>query len=308
MLFLVEAGGSWKSWAPPTESFRKLVLPASQHMVSFHIITQGQCWAGLCDAQPQPFEAGDVLVVPHGDAYYLADRPDAPATYGRQDAIQFFADMAAGVIPSVIDQGDPGTGSTRFICGFLGCNLRPFNPALAALPPMIHLRGATGCTDRMHHLVEFATNVLHERRAGHQDLLLRLAELMFVELLRRHLESVSSADRGWLGGLHDPIVARALAMLHDAPAHHWTLDVLANEVGCSRSVLAERFAHFVAQPPMRYLAQWRIQLASRLMTTSRDKVAAVAHAVGYESEAAFSRAFKRSVGVSPTEWRKNSIT
>jgi AraC-like DNA-binding protein len=308
MLFLVEAGGSWKSWAPPTESFRRLVLPASQHMVSFHIVVQGRCWAGLCGAEPQPFEAGDVLMVPHGDAYYLADRPDSPAAYGTQEAIRFFGDMAAGAMPSVVDQGEAGARSTRFICGFLGCDLRPFNPAVAALPSMVHLQGVTGSGERLHHLVEFAVNVLRERRAGHQDLLLRLAELMFVEVVRRQLESVSTAGNGWLAGLHDPIVARALALLHSAPSRRWTLESLAHEAGCSRSVLAERFAQFVAQPPMQYLTQWRMQLASGLLSTPQAKVAAVAHTVGYESEAAFSRAFKKSVGVAPAEWRKGAAT
>jgi AraC-like DNA-binding protein len=303
MLFLVEASSPWMSWAPQAEAFRRIVLPGSQHMVSYHIVTHGRCWAGLCDAPPAVLETGDVLVVPHGDAYYLADRPGAQAQYGPEDAVQFLRSMAAGAMPSVVSEGGPGPAQAQFICGFLGCDRQPFNPVLAALPAMVHVRAATRAGDRMHHLVEFALCVLRERRIGGDDVLLRLAELMFVEVLRRHLEGLSQAQTGWLAGLHDPLVARALALLHGAPAARWTLDALAAQAGASRSVLAERFTHFVGQPPMHYLTQWRMQLATSLLAQPHAKVVAVAGAVGYESEAAFSRAFKKNIGMAPAQWR-----
>ena len=168
---------------------------------------------------------------------------------------------------------------------------------------MIHLRAATGSTDRMRHLIEFALCELREPSPGGQGVQLRLAELMFVEVVRRHLETMA-AQTGWLGGLHDPLVARTLALLHASPARHWTLEALAAQAGSSRSVVAERFAHFVGQAPMQYLTQWRMQLASRLLAEpGARKVAAVAEAVGYESEAAFSRAFKKCVGMAPSAWR-----
>ena len=139
-------------------------------------------------------------------------------------------------------------------------------------------------------------------------MLLRLAELMFVEVVRRHLETMADAQTGWLAGLHDPLVARTLSLLHGAPAKHWTLEELAAQAGTSRSVLAERFAHFVGQPPMQYLTQWRMQLATRLLAEpGARKVAAVAEAVGYESEAAFSRAFKKCVGIAPAAWRLREV-
>jgi AraC-like DNA-binding protein len=304
MLFLVDARSPWKSWAPNSETFRRVVLPASQHLISYHIVTQGGCWAGLHDAPCERFETGDVLVVPHGDAYYLADPPGAQAAYGPEEAVAFFRSMAAGELPSIVSEGGDGAERTRFICGFLGCDLRPFNPVLDALPAMIHLRTATRSTDRMRHLIEFALCELREPSSGGRGVLLRLAELMFVEVVRRHLETMAGAKAGWLAGLHDPLVARTLSLLHGAPARHWTLDELAVQAGSSRSVLAERFAHFVGQPPMQYLTQWRMQLATRLLAEAGlRKVAAVAQAVGYESEAAFSRAFKRCVGMAPGTWR-----
>lgn len=304
MLFLVEARSPWRSWAPKAEAFRRVVLPASQHLISYHIVTQGGCWAGLRDAPCERFETGDVLVVPHGDAYYLADPPDAPAAYGPEEAVAFFRSMAAGELPSIISAGGDGSEHTRFICGFLGCDLRPFNPVIGALPAMIHLRTASRSADRMHHLIEFALCELREPSSGGRGVLLRLAELMFVEVVRRHLEGMAGAQAGWLAGLHDPLVARTLSLLHSAPARSWTLNELAAQAGSSRSVLAERFAQFVGQPPMQYLTQWRMQLATRLLAEPGPaKLAAVAQAVGYESEAAFSRAFKRCIGMAPGAWR-----
>jgi AraC-like DNA-binding protein len=306
MLFLVDAHSPWMSWAPRAESFRRAVLPGSQHLVSYHVVTEGACWAGLRDAPAERFEAGDVLVVPHGDAYYLADPPGTPAAYGPAEAVTFLRSMAAGELPSVVREGADAGERTRFICGFLGCDLRPFNPVLDALPAMVHLRAtASRSTDRMRHLTDFALCELREPSSGGQGVLLRLTELMFVEVVRRHLETMAGAQTGWLAGLHDPLVARALAQLHGAPARRWTLEELAVCIGTSRSVLAERFARFVGRPPMQYLAQWRMQLAARLLAEpGARKVAAVAEAVGYESEAAFSRAFKKCVGMAPAEWRR----
>lgn len=307
MLFLVEARSPWITWAPASERFRPVVLPECQHLVSYHIVTQGGCWAGLRDAPLERFEAGDILVVPHGDAYALASAPDAAITYGPEQAVQFFRQMAAGELPSVVYE-DGGAGPpTKFICGFLGCDLRPFNPVLAALPPMIHLRAPTNSADRLRPLIEFAQRELHEPSPGGRSVMLRLAELMFIEVVRRHLETIAQEQTGWLAGLRDPLVARALALLHEAPAHHWTLGLLAAQAGASRSVLAERFTNHVGLAPMRYLMQWRMQLASRRLTEPGSaKLVAIAEAVGYASEAAFSRAFKKSVGVSPALWRRRA--
>ena len=245
-----------------------------------------------------------MLVVPHGDAYFLADAPASRATYGHDEAVAFFRGMAAGALPAVVSEGGDDGELTQFLCGFLGCERRPFNPVLDALPPMIHLHAAMNAGDRMQHLVELALTELREPSDGGRDVLLRLSELMFVEVVRRHLRSVDPPHSGWLAGLHDPLVARSLALLHGMPARRWTLEMLAAQVGASRSVLVERFSHFVGQPPMQYLARWRMQLATRLLAQpGPHKVAAVAEAVGYESEAAFSRAFKKSVGVAPAAWR-----
>lgn len=304
MLFLVEAATPWVSWAPETRSFQSLVLPAAQHLISFHIVTRGACWAGLADAPPERLEAGDVLVIPHGDAYYLADPPAAERTYGFEEALTFFRHMAAGKLPSTVFEGGDGPATTQFICGFLGCDVRPFNPVLPALPRLLRVRTAAEAGDGLSPLIAFAVQELREQRSGGQVVKLRMAELLFVDVIRRYLETLPGEKVGWLAGLRDPLVARALALLHDAPARDWTLDALAAQAGTSRSVLAERFGHFIGQPPMRYLRQLRMQLAGRLLAEDGAKVVAVAAAVGFESEAAFSRAFKQCVGLSPDEWRR----
>ena len=304
MLFVVEASTPWVSWAPQTEAFQHLVLPAAQHLISFHIVTRGSCWAGLAGAPPERFETGDVLVIPHGDAYYLADPPAAERTYGFEDALNFFRGMAAGKLPSTIFEGGDGPATTQFICGFLGCDLRPFNPLLSALPRLLRVRHWTQTGDGLPPLIAFAMHELREQRWGGQVVKLRMAELLFVDVMRRYLEALPSGQTGWLAGLRDPLVARALALLHNEPAQIWTLDALAAQAATSRSVLAERFVHFIGQPPMQYLRHLRMQRASRLLAEDGAKVAAVAAAVGFESDAAFSRAFKKSVGLSPDEWRR----
>lgn len=304
MLFVVEASTPWVSWAPQSEAFRHVVLPAAQHLISLHIVTHGGCWAGLMGTPPERLEAGDVLVIPHGDAYYLTDPPEAERTYGHEEAVSFFRDMAAGKLPPTVIEGGDGPGKSQFICGFLGCDLRPFNPMLSALPRVLRVRPTSPATDGMPHLVAFALRELREDLSGGQVVKLRMAELLFVDVMRRYLTALPSGHTGWLAGLRDPLVARALALLHNAPAHGWTLDALAAQAATSRSVLAERFVHLIGQPPIQYLRELRMQLACRLLAEDGAKVVSVAAAVGFESEAAFSRAFKKSVGVSPDEWRR----
>ncbi|MBX3606969.1 MAG: AraC family transcriptional regulator [Piscinibacter sp.] len=307
MLFLVEAAEPWITWAPAAEAFRPAVLPDAEHLISYHVVLQGACWAGLQGRAPERFERGDVMVVPHGDAYFLADPADAPPAYGADEAVDFFRCMAAGELPPQVQAGARGRAATRFLCGFLGCARRPFNPVLGALPPLLHLRPPAGGSGRLRHLIAFAQDEVRQRPSGSNDVLARLAELMFVEVVRRHLDSLGRTERGWLAGLKDPLVARALALLHGAPARAWTLETLADAAGGSRSVLAERFVQFVGQPPMRYLAQWRMQLAARLLGGDRPpKLAAVAEAVGYASEGAFSRAFVRATGQRPGAWRRGA--
>jgi transcriptional regulator GlxA family with amidase domain len=157
----------------------------------------------------------------------------------------------------------------------------------------------------MKSSLEFAADEIAARRAGSETVLAKLSELLFVETLRRYVEGLPEDQTGWLAGLKDPFVSRALSLLHGCVAKEWTVDDLGREVGLSRSALADRFARLIGEPPMRYLARWRIQVAAHQLRTSDMSLARIAEHVGYESEAAFSRAFKRNFGVPPAAWRRN---
>ena len=212
--------------------------------------------------------------------------------------------MAAGEFPSVISDAAAGDDTNRLICGFLGCNLQPANPLLSSLPRMIRVPAPRAGADPLSHLIDFALSESGQRRGGERCLLMRLSEVMFVEVLRRYLRLATHLDSGWMNGLRDPLVGRALMLMHGDIARSWTLQSLARASGTSRTILAERFHRLVGLPPMQYLANWRMQTAAVLLNDPAAKVYRVAIEVGYVSEAAFSRAFKRITGSSPSAWRR----
>jgi AraC-like DNA-binding protein len=189
------------------------------------------------------------------------------------------------------------------VCGFLGCDARPFNPLLATLPRLLHLPASAGSAWGAQ-FAQLAAAESAGGRPGGEALLERMSEMMFVDALRRHLDSLPEQSTGWLAGLRDRFVGRALALMHEEPAADWSIDELGNQVGLSRSALHERFVALVGVPPMQYLAQWRMQLASRMLRESQSSVLSIALRIGYDSEAAFGRAFKRLVGMPPAAWRR----
>lgn len=293
--YAVEAA---EPWAVETVAARELtprIMPAAEHLISYHILTAGRCYGGLVGEEPVELAPGDVIVFPHGDAYVMASERDVPVGPDVNTC-------APDRFPATVFLGQQGAPGASFICGFLGCDRRPFNPLLAALPRLMHMRGMSNAW-----LGGFTRQLTEESRlgrAGADSVLTRLAELMFIEVLRRYLEDLPPGQTGWLAGLRDAVVGQALMLLHDRPGHPWTLPELAREVASSRSNLAKRFALLVGQPPMQYLAQWRMQVAANLLTQSGAKVAAIGVEVGYDSEAAFSRAFKKATGIAPGAWRE----
>lgn len=304
LFFPLQATSPWADEIPAATVFAPAVLRGAQHVVSYHIVTRGACWATPVDGPAVRLEAGDILVVPHGDPYVMSSAPGMRSEAPTDAVLSFFRQMATGTAPSMVTEGGGGPERADLVCGFLGCDVRPFNPVLETLPRLVHLSRPAAANDHLGHLIEFALAESRLRRSGAQCVLLRLSEVLFVEVVRRYLDGLAAGQTGWLAGLRDPIVGHALALLHDRPAHSWTLERLAREIGVSRSALAERFTQFVGQPPMRYLAHWRMQLAARLLSDSAAKVAAVARDVGYDSEAAFSRGFKKIVGIPPATWRR----
>ena len=303
LFFLVDARTPWVAEAPASSDLAPVILPHAQHVVSYHVVTAGDCWCESPGRAAMHLETGDVLVVPHGDAYQLASACGLRTGWSLEDATAWFRAMAGGQLPFVVSEGGSGPDQIRLVCGFLGCDALPFNPLLSALPALIKVRIADDSAGPLKALLEFAVAESTGVRAGKRSVLLRIAELVFVEVLRSYLTSASTHGAGWLSGLRDPIVARALARLHSQPARAWTLPELAHEAGASRSVLAERFGRLVGNPPMLYLTRWRIQLAAGRLAAGTSPVSAVAGDVGFESEAAFCRAFKKVTGVTPASWR-----
>ena len=266
LFFLVDAAAPWTIELPDGKALASAVLPGAQHVISYHIVTEGSCWGAVREDPAVRLEAGDVLVLPHGDAYAMSTSPDARGGPDRAEVLGFMRQMAAGQLPFVVTEGGADRERLRLVCGFLACDLEPFNPLLTTLPRLLHVRGPRSIGDPLDQLIRFTLAESRERRAGGECVRLRLSELMFVEVVRRHLATLPAEQTGWLAGLRDPAVGRALALLHDRPAHPWTLESLARDVGLSRSVLAERFAHLVGHPPMGYLTRWRMQVAARLLT------------------------------------------
>jgi AraC-like DNA-binding protein len=298
IFFDIRASDPWVAETPPGPSIVGAMFPDAEHLVCYHVITQGSCWASLDGEAPVLLSAGDIIVFPHGDTHVLSSVPGlrrAPdlAMYRRPDD---------GRLPFTLSMGDGTDPSAAFVCGFLGCDARPFNPLLTALPRVLRVHDQSG--GPLDSLVRFALAESKGARVGGEGVLGRLSELMFVEVIRRYLEALPAERTDWLAGLRDAHVGRALALLHRYPARPWDLEALARTIGLGRSALAERFTQFVGQPPMRYLANWRMQLAANALRSGNESVAVIAHQVGYDSEAAFSRAFKKAVGSPPSEWRK----
>jgi AraC-like DNA-binding protein len=299
--FQVTATSPWAVEAPDSRVIAQRVMPGAQHVIPFHVIVEGSCYAGVSGGEMRRLRAGDVIALAHGDRHTMSSDPELRA---RPD-LSIYARAADIQLPILVEKGGHGAKRTKLICGFLGCDVLPFNPLLATLPRAL----IVGERDGDRWLSRFSDAALAEarsKRAGGETVLARLSELMFVEALRRHLERLPGAQTGWLAGLRDPSIGRALALLHGDPKHPWTLEALAAGASLSRSALAERFVHFVGKPPMQYLAQWRMQVASELLARGDSKVANIAREVGYDSEAAFSRAFKKSAGASPALWRKGA--
>jgi len=307
LFFLVDATSPWCVEVPKAREFAGFILPRAQHIVSYHVVIEGRGFASVPGADPVAFEAGDIIVFPHADPYLMLSAPGVPPELDAGQTLQFFRAMAAGQLPFVVTEGGGEDPPAQFLCGFLGWDTQPFNPLLATLPRLLHVRRggeqdqAAGLLDR---LIDLTLAEARQRRAGGDCIRLRLSELMFVEVLRQHLATLPEEQTGWLAGLRDPAIGRALSLLHERPAEAWTLDSLAREAGVSRSILAERFTHLVGLPPMQYLTHWRMQLAARHLGDGASKVSAVAAQVGYGSEAAFSRAFKKIAGDSPAAWRR----
>lgn len=312
VFYYVEGTSPWVAEAPPAREILPGILPGAEHMIEFHAVVRGACWAAVLGEPPLRMSEGDLVLFPQGDAHVMSSAPGLRAP--RSDTSFFFAPRppqlpfsVSAEHPDVTTARLDGGGSDRatVVCGFLGLDARPFNPLLAALPRVLHVPGSTlGSDSWVTTFMRAIVAESNQKRPGGEAVLERMSEMLFVEVLRRYIDSLPAGQTGWLAGMRDATVGRALSLLHGSPAEPWTLERLSERAGLSRSALHDRFVHFIGQPPMQYLTRWRMQLATGLLRDGDAKLAEVALHVGYESEAAFSRAFKREVGVAPGAWRR----
>jgi AraC-like DNA-binding protein len=299
--FDVTVRAPWVLAAPSSDKCAPFVMPQAKHVIEYHVVTKGSCWAGLMDQPPIRLEAGDILIFPQGDAHIFSSEPGLST----EPMMEVYQQLEGTQLPVPIQAGSGDGEEARIVCGFLGFEEALRHPLMDALPRVLHAPARARAPDDW--LDGFIPQVVAEcenRRPGGESILARMSELMFVEVVRQYVESLPQAERGWLAGLRDRAVGRALNLMHGRPSHCWTLEGMAEEIGLSRSSLAERFSEFVGCPPMQYLTNWRMQLATGLLSGGNTNIAEIAERVGYESEAAFSRAFKRSLGLAPATWRK----
>jgi AraC-like DNA-binding protein len=270
-------------------------FPSTVHRLCvFHIVVDGHCWVRQPNDGAMALETNEAVVVPRCDPHVLCDDPERPP-------VPTQALLRGMPMTALRDIRYGGGGEcTQVLCGFLSCEQIDFEPLYAALPPLfrVSMSGVRG-------LLDYAVAEAVSETAGSASSRLRVAELLFVEALRRYMADLAGDETGWLAGLRDPLVGKALTLLHDKPAHRWTVAALASETASSRSSLTARFAQLLSEPPMQYLARWRLLLAARqLHDNHHNSIAEIAAEVGYDSPAAFQRAFKRQFGETPAVYRK----
>lgn len=311
MFYHVHGRAPWCAEAAPSAQIIPAILPGAEHMMEFHGVARGRCWAGIVGEEPILLEAGEVVIFPQGDPHVIGSRA-RPLRKG-PDLGQYQAPRPAQLPYELnVSEGgtaahalEPGETDATIVCGFIGCDARPFNPLLASLPRQLRVPGTSPAGGGwLATMLEAVVQESHAKRSGGEAVLERMAEMLFVESLRRYVDSLPAGETGWLAGLRDAAVGRALAVLHDRPGEAWTLERLGEAAAVSRSTLHERFVSLLGQPPMQYLAQWRMQLAARWLRDTDAKVLEVALEVGYENETAFARAFRRATGESPAAWRR----
>ena len=294
----------WCYQSPHADSAAPLLEPTAERVVIFHMITEGDCYVEIDGQPPTHLSAGDAVIFPQGHAHRMSSEPGlAPAAGARLDDV-------LSRRPRLLAYGGGGA-TTRLVCGYLACDARLARMLLAGLPPLVrvHVRGSNAGV-WLEASLRYALGEARSPRPGGAGVLAKLAEVLFIEVLRLYMneQHASEGRSGWLAGVNDRIVGAALRSMHTSPAQPWTLEELARAAGTSRSVLAERFQRLVGSSPMQHLAQWRMLLATSLLCRSNAPLARIAEEVGYQTDTAFSRAFRREFGSPPATWRRGQAT
>ena len=292
----------WCYQSPSADTAAKVLEPNAERIVIFHLITEGECFVELEGDRPMKLVAGDAVLFPQGDAHLMTSQPGLlPARSGR------LGDVLKRRPRTLMYGG--GGATTRLVCGYLACDARLAQMLLAGLPPVVrvNVRGSNAGM-WLEASVRYALAEARSPRPGGAGVLSKLSEVLFIEVLRQYMNEHHEGRTGWLAGLGDRIVGSALNAMHETPARSWTLEELARAAGSSRSVLAERFQQLVGTSPMQYLTQWRMLLAANLLCRSNAPLTRIAEDVGYQTDTAFSRAFRREYGAPPAAWRRNRAT
>jgi AraC-like DNA-binding protein len=301
MYFSAAFSAPWRLSTPHCRVLAGAVAPGAPHMLMYHFVVNGTARAKLEAGADIDLSPGDIVVFPHGDPHQLS----AGAGANPVDSAAILRKISARDLSPM--QGGGGGAVTEFICGYLTLDPLLCGPILESLPPMFKVNVRT---DRSGHWLE--QSILHlveeaaSGRAGSEAMLAKLSEALFVDTLRRYVSAMPEQATGWLAGARDEVVGKSLTLLHSRASHPWTIAELANAVGVSRSALADRFTRYLSDPPMTYLTGWRLRLAAQALTATAKGVADIAADVGYESEAAFNRAFKRQFAVPPARYRRQS--
>ena len=302
MFYNAEFSAPWCARSIDARTVTSYISPNSQQVIIFHLLTEGRGYAYVeGDDRPVLLNAGDILIVPHGDAHILGNGPSVTPV-GREQ-----------VLEQVLSQGlkvsrmGGGGELTKFICGYMSCDPQLSRVFLGGLPPIMKVNIRDDPSGQwLENVIRFSVDNAHVSRPGGETVLAKLSEVLFVETLRRYIAQLPQEQTGWLAGVRDLEVGKALALMHRAPANPWTIAALANQVGISRSVLADRFRRYLSKTPIAYLTCWRLQLGAQMLKSTSSGVAQIAAEVGYESEPSFNRAFKRAFGLPPARFRTQS--
>jgi AraC-like DNA-binding protein len=301
MFYNGEFSSPWSLCSPASRRVAPHLAPGAGHVIIYHLLTEGHASARLLDGERIALDAGDIVIFPHGDEHILENGP-------RTQPVDMLGELARIMANGLkVSRFGGGGEVTRFVCGFMACDPRLSQVFLSGLPPVfkVSIRNlASG--NWLENSIRFSVNEADASRAGGAAVLAKLSEVLFVETLRSYIAQLPAEQTGWLAGARDSEVGKTLALIHRNPAHSWTLAALAKEAGLSRSVLAERFRHYLNEPPMAYLTRWRLHLGAQMLASTSYSVAQIGSEVGYESEAAFNRAFKREFTVPPARFRSQS--
>ena len=304
----MELRAQWSYLTAPARKIADVLMPAADHVIPYHLVMEGTCYARLVDGDPVELHGGDLIMFPAGDQHVLATASEAalrlPPTEITGESLDKL--LKRGDV-TAFKSGRSGA-ATCIVCGFLACDGRLADPILQSLPRLLKVSIREGGTAAwVRSSIRYSVAESSGARPGSAMVLARLSEVLFAEAIRHYMDELPTGKSGWLAALRDRYVGRTLSLLHGQPAYPWTVDALAKKVGLSRSALGQRFTELIGAPPMQYLTRWRTSLAAAQLRESNASILRVATDVGYESEAAFNRAFKRDFGLPPAAWRKRAL-